>query len=402
MPTYAYRGVTDAGIDIDGVVEAYDEIEAMEKARELCRVVQSVKEVPTRKGLLSIDITKPRAKPKNLALMCSQFSTILQAGLSVPRAVELVADQTSDKYLKRVLKDIAVDVASGHGLASSFENKGSELPRVFTETVRAGEESGRLPESFVRLHDYYDRRSKIAGKVASALTYPAFVLIIAIVVVAVMMVMVIPAIAGMVSSLGSDMPAMTQFLINVSGWVSRNIVLIVVVVVLLVAGVRLYGRTESGKTLFAKLKLRMPLLGEIGTYAGASQFANTMSTLIAAGLPLTQAVGIAARVMDNHILSRDVGRMRAGLEEGRPLGECLRSSDYFPHTLVEMTTVGEQTGALEETLETMGEYYDNETQRVTDRALSFMEPTLLVLMALFAGFIVIALYLPLFSMYASM
>ncbi len=402
MPTFTYVGLSESDLPVQGVVEAYDEIEAMEKAREICRVVYDVKEVKSRRGLLSLEITKPKAKQKNLSIMCAQFATIIQAGLPIARAVALVADQTADKYLKRVLKEVSSDVAAGHGLADSFESKGPELPRVFVETVRAGEESGRLPESFTRLHTYYDRRSKIAGKVASALTYPIFVLIIAVVVVAVMMVMVIPAIAGMVSSLGSDMPAITQFLINASDWVSHNIVLILVVLVLVVIAVRLYARTEAGKTLLAKLKLKIPLLGSIGVYSGASQFANTMGTLIASGLPMTHAVSVTARVMDNYVLSREVGRMQAGLEEGRTLGECMETCVYFPETLVEMTTVGEQTGALEETLATMGEFYDSETQRVTDRALSLMEPLLLVLMALFAGFIVIALYLPLFTMYASM
>lgn len=402
MPTYAYTGLSDTGASVQGVVEAYDEIEAMEKARELCRIVQEVKEVRSRTGLLSLEITKRKAKQKNLAIMCAQFSTIVQAGLSISRAVALVADQTTDKYLKQVLTDVAADVAAGHGLADSFENKGPELPRVFIETVRAGEESGRLPESFTRLYTYYDRRSKIMGKVASALTYPVFVLVIAIVVVAIMMVLVIPSIAGMVSSLGSDMPAITQFLIDTSAWVSQNIVLILVVVALVVVGVRLYARTEAGKTLLAKMKLKLPVLGSIGVYSGASQFTNTMGTLIASGLSMAHAIAVTARVMDNYVLSREVGRMQAGLEEGRTLGECMETCVYFPPTLIEMTTVGEQTGALEETLATMGEFYDSETQRVTDRALSLMEPALLVLMALFAGFIVIALYLPLFTMYASM
>lgn len=402
MPAYTYVGISDSGERVDGVVEAFDEIEAMEKARELCRVVQSVKQVRESKNLLSMDITKPKAKPKNLAIMCAQFSTILKAGLSIARAVSLVAEQTTDKYLKRVLTDVATDVASGHGLADSFQSKGENLPRVFIETVRAGEESGHLPESFVRLHSYYDKRSKVAAKVASALTYPIFVLVIAVVVVAVMMVMVIPAIAGMVSSLGTEMPGITQFLIDASSWVSANILLILVVVVLVFVGVRLFMRAENGKTMLAKAKLKVPVLGVVGTYSGASQFANTMSMLIAAGLPITRAVSITSRVMGNYVLSREVGRMEAGLEEGRTLGECLEECRYLPRTLIEMTTVGEQTGELEETLETMGEFYDSETQRVTDRALSLMEPTLLVLMALFAGFIVIALYLPLFTMYASM
>ena len=402
MPTYTYIGKSETGDRVNGVVEAYDEIEAMEKARELCSVVQSVKEVRDTKNILAMDVTKPKAKAKDLAIMCAQFSTILQSGLPITRAVSLVADQTTDKYLKRVLREVSDDVSGGHSLAESFESKGPELPRVFVETVRAGEESGRLPEGFKRLHGYYDKRSKVAAKVASALTYPIFVMIIAVVVVAVMMVMVIPAIASMVSSLGSDMPGITQFLIDSSNWMAANWILVLVMLALAIIGLKLYGNTEAGKTLFAKLKLKLPVIGTIGVYSGASQFANTMATLVAAGLPMTRAVAVTSRVMGNYVLSRDVGRMEAGLEEGRTLGECMEECSYFPRTLVEMATVGEHTGELEETLETMGEFYDDETQRVTDKALSLMEPALLVLMALFAGFIVIALYLPMFTMYASM
>lgn len=402
MPTFTYIGMSDAGERVNGVVEAYDEIEAMEKARELCRVVQGVKEVREGKNILTMDITKPKAKAKNLAIMCAQFSTILQSGLPIARAVALVADQTADKYLRRVLADVTADVASGHGLAESLENKGPELPRVFIETIRAGEESGHLPEGFERLHAYYDKRSKVAAKVAGALTYPIFVLIIAVVVVTLMMVLVVPAIAGMVSSLGTDMPGITQFLIDVSAWMGANWLVMLVVLALIVVGVKLFARTEQGKTLLAKAKLKLPVIGVVGVYSGASQFANTMSTLIAAGLPMTRSVAVTARVLGNYVLSREVGRMEAGLEEGRTLGECMAECRYLPRTLVEMAVVGEQTGELEATLETIGEFYDDETQRVTDRALSLMEPTLLVIMALFAGFIVIALYLPLFTMYASM
>lgn len=402
MPTYTYIGLSDAGERVNGVVEAYDELEAMEQARELCRIVQSVKEVREGTNILAMDITKPKAKPKNLAIMCAQFATILQSGLSIARAVTLVSDQTTDKYLKRVLAEVAVDVASGHGLAESFENKGPELPRVFVETVRAGEESGRLPEGFQRLHAYYDKRSKVAAKVASALTYPLVVLVIAVIVVILMMVLVIPVMAGMVSSLGADMPGITQFLINASSWMGANWLLVLVVLVLIAVGIRMYARTESGKTLLAKAKLKLPVIGVIGVYSSASQFANTMATLVASGLPLPRAVTVTARVMDNYVVSREVGRMEAGLQEGRTLGECMAESRSLPNTLIEMTTVGEQTGELEATFETMGVFYDDETQRVTDRALSYLEPALLVLMALFAGFIVVALYLPLFTMYASM
>ncbi len=387
---------------IDGVGEAFDEIEAMERAREQCRVVQSVVPVREGKNLLSMDITKPKAKQKNLAVMCAQFATILNAGVPAARATSLVADQVTDKYLKRVLADVAADVASGHSLAESFQSKGENLPRVFIETVRAGEESGHLPESFQRLHGYFDKRAKVSAKVQSAVTYPIFVAVIAVVVLAIMMVMVIPSMTGMIASLGADTPAMTQFLIDASNFVTDNFLLIAVVLALIVVGVKLFGTTERGKTTFAVLKLRLPVLGAVGVCSGAAQFANTMAMLVTAGLPATRAVAITSRVMSNYVLSREVGRLEAGLEEGRTLGEGLEASTYLPRTLVEMVTVGEHTGELEETLETMGAFYDDETQRVTNKAISIMEPALLVLMALFAGFIVIALYLPMFSLYAAM
>ncbi len=402
MPTFSYTGVSDAGTPIDGVVEAYDEIEAMEQARELCRIVRSVKEVKEKKNFLTMEISKPKIKPKRLAIMCSQFAIILKAGLPIARAVALVADQAEDKYLKKILPEVAADVASGHGLADSFENKGPYLPRVFIETVRAGEETGHLSEGFERLQSYYDKRAKVGAKVASALTYPIFVGVIGVVVVAVMMVMVIPAITGMVKSLGSEIPAITQFLIDTSDFVSQNILWILLVLALVIIGARLYSKRESGRVALAKLQMKLPVLGIVAVYSGAGQFANTMATLVASGLPMTRAVQVTGRVMSNYVLSREIGRMEAELEQGKSLGECMNDIKYFPRTLVEMTAVGEQSGELEETLETVGAFYDSETQRVTDKALSMLEPAMLVVMAVFAGFIVIALYLPMFTMYSGM
>lgn len=402
MSKFTYKGITEGGMTVNGVVEAFDEIEAMELARAECRIVQAVNPVREYKNFLTMDITKPRIKPNALAILCAQLSTILGAGLPISRAIALVAEQTTDKYLKRVMSEAVTDVSAGFGIADSFASKGENLPSVFIETIRAGEESGHLAESFARLHTYYDKRAKIAAKVAGALTYPIFVLIIAVVVVAAMMVLVIPAMTGMISSLGTDMPFITQLLIDSSDWMSNNILWVILVIALVIVGLKLYARTESGKTIFGIIKLKIPVLGVISVYSGAAQCANTLSMLIAAGLSMPRAVHIVSRVLDNHVLSSELGSMEFGLTEGKSLGECMNTSRYLPRTLIEMTSVGEQTGELEKTLETVGNFYDSETQRVTDRALSLMEPALLVLMAGFAGFIVVALYLPMFAMYASM
>ncbi|MEG0324208.1 MAG: type II secretion system F family protein, partial [Raoultibacter sp.] len=296
MSRFTYKGITEGGMTVDGVVEAFDEIEAMELARMQCRIVQAVNPVRESKNILAMDVTKPRVKPKVLAMLCAQLSTILGAGLPISRAIALVADQTTNKYLKRVLSEVVSDVSAGFGIADSLANKGDALPTVFIETIRAGEESGHLAEAFTRLHVYYDKRAKVAAKVSAALTYPIFVLIIASIVIMAMMVMVIPAMTGMISSLGGEMPLITQILINMSGWMSQNIVWVLLVMVLLIIGLKLYARTESGKTIFGLIKLKIPVLGVISVYSGAAQCANTLAMLIAAGLSMPRAVHIVSRV----------------------------------------------------------------------------------------------------------
>ena len=402
MPTFSYKGYTENGQYVDGVIEAYDDIEAMEAARAHCQVVSEVKLVKDTGSFLHGDIGKPRVKAKDFSIMCSQFAIILKAGMPIGRAVKVVADQTSNKYLNKVLTQVASDVQAGHSVAYSFESKGEYLPRVLIETIRAGEESGHMYEGFERMKKYFDRQSKVAGKVASALTYPIFVGIIAVVVVAVLMVMVVPAITDMIVSLGSEIPLMTQILMNISDFVSNNILFIVLFIVLLVVIYKLYARTESGKVNLAKLALRVPIIGVVNRFNAASQFANTMAMLVAAGLPITRCIHVTSNVIDNYVIGKQVGRMETRLEEGVSLTESIRDCDYLPTALIEMTAVGEQSGELEETLSTMGEFYDDETQRVTDRALELLEPIMLVIMAIIAGFIVIALYLPMFQMYAAM
>ena len=402
MPTFNYTGISSSGERVEGVVEAFDDIEAMEAARARCEIVSEVHLVKKTGSFLHGDIGKPRLKANDLSIMCSQFAIILRAGMPIGGAMRIVADQSTNKYLKQVLTDVAEDVQAGHGLAYSFEAKGEYLPRVFIETIRAGEESGHLAEGFERMKDYFDKQAKTKNKVKGALTYPIFVAVIAVIVVIVMMVLVIPTLTDMIVSLGSEIPWMTQVMISCSDFVRENIVAIIVVIALLVVAYKLYARTDSGKLNIARLQLKIPVIGPIVRYGAAAQFANTMTMLTAAGLPITRSVHVTSSVIDNYHVSKQVGRLESRLEEGVALGDCVRDCDSLPPALIEMVNVGERSGELEDTLAVMGKFYDDETQRVTDAALAMMEPALLVVMAVFAGFIVIALYLPMFQVYAAM
>lgn len=399
MTTYKYKARTSDGALVNGVVDAYSEFEAVEQIKRTCAIVEKLTEVKPTK-LSHVDLNEPLwVTDKTLSLVSSQFSIMLRAGLSMSRVVGLVADQCSDKLMRRILRGVAADVAAGYGLAQSFDNHGKKLPTAFIETVRAGEESGTLENSFQRLKVYFEKSHKIKQKVRSAMIYPVFLLALAAVVVGIVMVKLVPTMLEMFDNMGSDLPLPTRILMAVSGFFQRGWPFLIAGACLLVLLCKLYAKTEDGAMRLARLRLRLPVLGRIGVMQGASQFANTMSTLLASGLSATRCLTITGKVLDNLAVGESVGRAVAGVESGRSLGDVLSSNPYLPPMLLEMTAIGEEAGSLEETLDTIGSYYDNEVEAASARALSMLEPMITVIMGLLIGFIIIAIYVPMFSMY---
>lgn len=406
MPTFKYKAVSRDGAAVNGVVEAFDEFEAVAAIKESCPIVTSIKEVESREAgesLLTRDILPKKISLKALSLLCSQFAIILNAGLPVARAVALIQAQTGDKALRKLLGKVAEDVAGGHSLAQSFEHKGGKLlPPTFIETLRAGEDSGTLDAAFRKLATYYDKAAKVKAKVRSAMIYPIFLSVLAVVVVAFIMAVVMPKFVDFFDDLGAELPALTRGLMAFSDFCARFWWLIFMVIAALVIAFKVYANTEQGRLRFARLRLRMPLVGRVVRMTGASQLANTLSTLLTAGLPMVRAVASTARALDNYHLSQKLGSAVTGLESGRRLGDCLKECGCFPELLTEMAAVGEEAGSLEETLDTIGVYYDSEVELATNKALSMIQPAITIIMGIIIGVIVVALYLPMFSMYASM
>lgn len=403
MPVFKYEGTTASGQFISGMVEAFDEMEALGKARESCHIVSRITRERAQPEFLKKEVGGGKVKTKSLSLMCSQFANIISAGMSTSRCVELIAAQTEDKVLRGILLDVASDVNGGHSLSDSFQSKGGDkLPVIFYETIRAGELAGTLDESFKTLESYFDKNYKNRARLVSALIYPIFVCILAVVVVIVMMVAVVPTFKEILSSYDADMPAMTQVLIDASDFVAANWIFMLLVIAVVIMAFMLWKRSKNGSIAWARAKMRMPVLGKITVAANSASYANTIALLLGTGLPVTQAVDIAGRVLTNKSMSEDTSRMVRQLEEGRRLSTCMSDVDGFPAALIEMAAVGEETGAIETTMTTMGTFYDEETNRLTQDAISKLEPAVLVLIALFAGYIVIALYIAMFSMYSAM
>lgn len=405
MKTYRYKGMTSSGASVEGVIEAFDQNDAVIKAKENCRVLVSVEPVSSGKmnDIMNADLGEllsgGKIKPKALTLLCSQLAIELKAGLPLVSSLKLVAENEENKVLKRILEEVADDVHAGNGLADSFATRGPGLPRTFIETVRAGEESGKLDDTFERLQAYYEKSSAVSSKVASAMTYPAMLIAVAVVVVGIIMVFAVPVFEQSFAGMGNELPAPTRILIAISHFMVDNIILLIAVFAAAALALFFYGRTDNGRHVFARLLLTFPGISLVNKMNAASQFASTLSTMLASGLPLVSAARITGNVADNLLISEDIEKAVAGVIEGNRLADGLKQSKWFPQLLKEMVTVGEETGRLENTLDVISEYYTKEVDLAVKKALDILNPCITIVLAIIVVFILLSVYLPLFSMY---
>ncbi len=402
MKVYRYKALSLSGKKVSGMVEARDEFEAVTKIKESCNVILDIVEVKRRKRE-GINLNDPLwVSEKVLALTASQFAILLKSGLPIARTVEVIAQQTTDNLMKRILLQVKDDVLSGYSLAQSLETRGKKIPQVFIETVRAGEASGTLENSFERLAAYYEKSYKLRGKVKGAMRYPIILVLLSIVVVIIVVNVAVPTISNIISSTGGTMPWPTQFLLDVYNFFKKNGLGVIIGLAVLGIIYFLWGRTEDGKVKRGELALKLPVLGKINTLNAASEFAGNMMTLLSSGLPTTKALSITGKVMSNYVVGNSVAGTVFDIEEGKRLGDVLKDNPYLPPLLTEMTAVGEESGSLEETLKTIGEYFDSEVEEKTARAIGMLEPMMTIFLGVVIGFIVIALYLPMFTMYSGM
>ena len=396
--------MSDNGQKVSGVIEAFNEMDAVDRLKQNHSII--IKMTPVKgegEGFLNMEIGGNKLNNKAFIVMCSQFAIILNAGIPIARTVHLIAEKTSDKPLKKMLLKVGEDVEAGRSVAASFAERGEKLlPPTFVETIAAGEQSGNLDKAFQTIHEHFDKQAKMAAKVRSAMAYPLFVLFIAVAVVAVLMIKVVPTFTAIFDSMGGELPGVTKALIAISNFFIKYWMILVAIIAVVVIVYKVYGNTEEGRMNLAKWSLKVPILGNIQELNAASEFANTMTTMLASGLPMTRAISITAKTMSNYFMSTETGKLAVKLEEGRGLGQSMREANYMPDILVDMVAVGEETGEMEKTLNTIAKYYDAELDMAIASALAKLEPALLVGLAGIAGFIVVAIYMAMFGMYAIM
>ncbi len=402
MKAFRYTGRSSYGAPVDGIIEANTSAEAVAMLKDDGMIIQSIEPAG---GEHDIDLRlgSRKTKEKTLAVMCNQFAIILEAGLPIVRTLELIGGQTEDKTLKVILHEVAGEVAAGYELADSFLKHGPNLPTTFIESIRAGEQSGNLSLVFSRLADYYRKTSETKGKVKSAMMYPAFVMVVAVIVVGVIMIFAVPTFKTTFEGMGSELPLPTMILIGMSDFLSKFWWVIILFVGAVFGGIQLLKKRNEGFYLkWSKLGTKLPVIGKITSMGSSSQYASTMAVMMEAGLPTPRAVEVTSRTLSNFYMGHALSTIVLDLEAGKPLAECMASTGAFPQLVTEMTGVGEQTGELEHTLQVVSEYYDFETQEATSRAIALIEPAIIVVLAFVVGLVLLAVYLPMFSIYGAM
>ena len=401
MANFKYTAISSNGEKIEGVINSLDRDTAIIELKDTVMTVTSIKEVQETPKFLE-GLFKPKIDEKNLALVCQQLSIILNAGLPITLAIKLVADQTQDKYLKSLLINVAEDVKGGSTLAAAFEKRDNRLPSTFIEPIRAGETGGNIDSTFERLSTYFGNKSNVAEKVKSALIYPAFVIALGVIVVAVIMVVAVPMFTDTFAEMGIDLPFPTRALIAMSNFTINWLWLFVLIVAILAIAYFVYRNTEKGHYITDQWKLHTPMLGNIRMMTAASEFANAFSIMLASGLPAVKALRITGKTLTNYSIGQDVMDACGLVEGGYRIGTSIKKTTNLPDLLIEVTGIGEQSGQLEKTLRVIGDYYDREAQGTTDRAIKVLEPSIIIVLAVFVVFILLAVYLPMFSMYGNM
>ncbi len=395
MPAYVFKGKTRAGAATSGerVADSKDAVIAMLRREQI--LVTSVKE----KGK---EIALPKfgsgITPKDVAIFTRQFSVMIDAGLPLVQCLEILGSQQDNPNFSKVLLQVRQDVEGGATLADAMKKHPKVFDDLFTNMIAAGEAGGILDIILKRLATYIEKSVKLKSQVKSALVYPIAVISIAGLVVGVILWKVIPTFAALFAGLGAQLPLPTRIVIIMSNWTVRLILPGTIGGLLGIYGIKRYHDTYKGKRVLDGLLLKMPVLGMILRKIAVARFCRTLATLISSGVPILDGLEITARTSGNAVVEDAIMETRKSVEGGQSLAAPLKQTDVFPPMVVQMISVGEQTGALDNMLSKIADFYEDEVDTAVANLMTLMEPILILFLGTVVGGIVISMYLPIFDL----
>lgn len=399
MAVFNYKVVDKNGKNKKGTIEAPNRDGAEKKLKADGYAIMSLTE---QNSPFSGGLIKKKVKSKDLAVFCKQFSAVIRAGVTIISALELMGDQIENKTLQRAVMDAKTYVEKGGTLADALRVNSEVFPPIMINMVAAGELSGNLEICLDRLTEHFEKDNALSAKIKGAMTYPIVVFIVMIIVVIVVMVMVIPNFSSMFAEMGTQLPLATRIMVVASNFIIHKWWLLIIIVAAIVVGCKAFKRSSVGEQLFANMAIKMPIFGNLTIKSACSRFARTMSTLMASGISMIDAVEQVAKMMDNKIIRDGLLDAKTQVAKGIPLSKPLKDMEMLPPMLSAMTKIGEETGDIEEMLSKVADYYDEEVEEATNKLTAAMEPLIMVVLACIVGMIVAAVYGPIMSMYSAL
>jgi type IV pilus assembly protein PilC len=396
MPTFQWKGKNRYG-DVVGGVRVARNVDELSSA--LQREQITVMDISAARKKIAIPfLQRQRVSLKDLAIYSRQLSVLIDAELPLIQSLNILAEQTKNKYFKSVIKDIREDVEAGSTLNQAKRKFPNVFDDLYCNLIASGEQSGSLDIMLRRLAEYLEKIVRLRAQVRQAMIYPSAVLSFAILVCIFMLWKVIPVFAGIFLELGAELPLLTSVVLALSIFIQKYILFIAIGIVALIFGFRYWRKTDPGRRITDKFLLRMPLFGKLLEKVGLSRLTRTLSTLLSGGVPMLESMKITSSTSGNVIIEDHIMQARSMVAEGTSLRDALREKGRFPFMMIQMVGVGEATGTLDEMLTKLADFYDEEVEYSVANLLSILEPVLLIFVGLIVGAIVISMYLPIFDL----
>ncbi len=400
MATYAYIGKTRQGILKKGELAARSRDEAVDQLRRQQVTVTSLKEKSKQEAPWKNLSIGSGVGDKDLVVFTRQFATMINAGLPLIQCLEVLSSQSENRFLGKTIGEIRFEVEAGATFADSLKKHPKVFDDLYVNMVHAGEVGGMLDTILQRLAKHIEKAMKLKSKIKGAMVYPAAIVSVAIAVIAILMIWVIPVFARMFSEMSGGkvgLPGPTQFVIDTSSFVQANAIYMVIAAIGSAYAIKRYYGTQKGRVNIDRLILNLPVFGPLIQKAAVAKFTRTLGTLVSSGVPILEGMSIVAKTSGNKIVEMAILAARQSISEGKTIADPLAKTEVFPKMVTHMIAVGESTGALDAMLGKIADFYEDEVDNAVSALTSLLEPVMMVVLGSIVGFIVVAMYLPIFK-----
>jgi len=397
MPNFRYQVIDATGKKSEGIVEAASLGEATRKLKTDGKYISSLT-LDRGSGLANMTIGSPMLKTKDLVLITRQLASLLSAGITVVRALDMLYQQLDSKKAKKCIGEVYESVQGGRSLSEAFKEQKGVIPNIMISMIAAGEESGRLDEVMERLAEHFQKAQKLKNKISSALVYPKILAGLTLAVSVGLLTFLVPRIGDTIKSLGGELPALTKALLAISGSLVKWWYIYIAVVALFVYAFKVWKSSDKGGEQWSYLMLKLPVVGKATTMNAAARFTRTVSTLLKSGISVLQSVEITEKSLDNLILERKLAEARVEIRKGTSLSKSIRGITEFPPMIYAMVSIGEESGTLDSILDKAADFFEDEADSATAKMTAALEPIMIIIMAIIVGLVVGGIAMPIFTM----